>query len=141
MIRTASLIIFLFAAVHYSMSSAAERKECAVCGMYIDLYEKTAHVVYFDDGSSKVVCSLSCAARLIRENQGKTKNVLAADFLTGKLIDARDTLYIEGSDVPGVMSYTSRIAFRSRTDAEEFQRKHGGRIISFEDALKHQTEE
>jgi len=109
--------------------------------MYIDLYEKTAHVVYFDDGSSKVVCSLSCATRLIRENQGKTKNVLAADFLTGKLINARDALYIEGSDVPGVMSYTSRIAFRSRTDAEEFQRKHGGRIISFEDALKHQTEE
>lgn len=141
MIKTASLIVLLFAAVHCGMSSAAERKECAVCGMYIDLYEKTAHVVYFDDGSSKVVCSLACAARLIKDNQGKTKNVFVADFHTGKLINARNALYIEGSDVPGVMSYTSRIAFRSRTDAEEFQRKHGGRIISFEDALKHQTEE
>jgi copper chaperone NosL len=141
MIRTASLIILLFAAVHCSVTSAEERNECAVCGMYIDLYEKTAHVLYFDDGSSKTVCSLSCAARLINENRGRIRKVLAADFLSGKLVNAKGAFYLEGSDVPGVMSYTSRIAFRSRADAKVFQKKHGGRIISFDEALKHQMEE
>jgi copper chaperone NosL len=141
MIRTASLIILFFVAVHCGIAFAGERKECAVCGMYIDLYEKTAHVLYFDDGSSKTVCSLSCAAKLINENKGRIEKILVADFLTGKLVDAKGASYLEGSDVPGVMSYTSRIAFQSRTDAKAFQKKHGGSIISFDKALKHQMEE
>jgi copper chaperone NosL len=141
MIRTASLIILLFVAVNCGVTFAGERKECAVCGMYIDLYEKTAHVLYFDDGSSKTVCSLACAAKLINENKGRIRKVLAADFPTGKLVDAKGAFYLEGSDVPGVMSYTSRIAFRSEVDAKVFQKKHGGSIISFDEALKHQMEE
>lgn len=141
MIRTASLIVLLLAAMHLSMSYAEERKECAVCGMYIDLYERTAHVVYFDDGSSKWACSLSCAAKLINENEGRIEKVLAADSLTGKLINAKDAFYLEGSDVPGVMSYTSRIAFSSMSDAEAFKREHGGRILPFDEALKHQMED
>jgi nitrous oxide reductase accessory protein NosL len=141
MMRTASLIVLLLAALHSGMSSAEERKECAVCGMYIDLYERTTHVVYLDDGSSKEACSLACAAKLINENEGRIKKVLAADFLTGELINARDAFYLEGSDVPGVMSYTSRIAFSSLSDAEAFKREHGGRILPFDEALKHQMEE
>ncbi len=139
--KTASLIIFLFAAVCCVTAFAEGRKECSVCGMYLDLYEKTEHVIYFKDGSSKAVCSLHCAARLISENRGRVTKVMAADFSTKKLIDAKDAFYVEGSDVPGVMSYTSRIAFSSRRRAEAFRKKHGGRILSFDRALSHQMED
>ena len=61
--------------------------------------------------------------------------------MSNKLIDTKKAVYIEGSDIPGVMSYTSRIAFKNREEAQEFQKKHGGTIISFDKALKHQSEE
>jgi nitrous oxide reductase accessory protein NosL len=38
--------------------------------------------------------------------------------------------------VPGVMNYTSRIAFSTLEKAEDFQKKHGGSIISFKQALE-----
>jgi nitrous oxide reductase accessory protein NosL len=40
--------------------------------------------------------------------------------------------------VPGVMSYTSRLAFASKNEALSFKKKHGGKIISFDDAIKNQ---
>ncbi|MBI5188796.1 MAG: nitrous oxide reductase accessory protein NosL [Nitrospirae bacterium] len=36
------------------------------------------------------------------------------------------------------MSYISRIAFSTRGKAEKFQKKHGGKIITFEQAFKNQ---
>ena len=112
-----------------------------VCGMYLDLYERTRYVVQFTDGTSESTCSLACAARIYAKEKNRVQKVMVADFLSADLIDAKTASYLEGSDIPGVMSYTSRIAFRNGAEAKEFQKKHGGRIVSFDDALKHQTED
>ncbi len=142
MIKTASVIIALFLLTGISRDvNCSERQECAVCGMYIDLYERTRHVVHFNDRSPETTCSLACAAILIEKYKGKIICVEAADFLTGKLIAADTANYLEGSDIPGVMSYTSRIAFSSKKKALSFRKKHGGRILSFEEALKRQLME
>ena len=65
---------------------------------------------------------------------------MVADYLTKELIEADSAAYLEGSDIPGVMSYVSRIAFKTKADALAFQKKHGGSIITFQEALKHQSE-
>jgi len=140
--KTASLILAaLLIAVFYTGSRAGEREECAVCGMYIDLYQRTRHAISFNDGTTKLTCGLACAAKVIVQNEDKIYGVRVADFLTGKFLAADKAYYLEGSDVPGVMTYTSRIAFTSKAQARSFQKKHGGRIITFDQALKHQRED
>ncbi len=140
--KTASLIITAFFVTGiYASAHATERESCAVCGMYLDLYGKTRLVILFNDDTTKSTCSLACAARLINQNEGRIKGVKVADFLTGKLLDADKAYFLEGSDIPGVMSYTSRVAFSSKTLAATFQKKHGGRIITFDRALKDQLKD
>ncbi len=141
-LKTAFLIItsFLIASI-YTGVRAAEREECAICGMYLNLYEKTRLVILFNDSTKKSTCSIACAAEVINQNRGRIKGVKVADFLTGKLFDADKAYFLEGSDVPGVMTYTSRLAFSTKAQALAFQKKHGGRIITFDQALKDQLED
>lgn len=105
--------------------------------MWIDQYMSTRHVVVMGDGAEFVFCSLACTARHMLKGE-HVKKILVADFLTCAPVDATKAHYLEGSDVPGVMSHTSRIAFSEKSSAEEFRKKHGGRIISFKKALRNQ---
>jgi nitrous oxide reductase accessory protein NosL len=109
--------------------------------MYLDQYESTVHVILLNDGTKLETCSLACAAKIYGKEKARVKKILAADFLTAELLDAEQAVYLEGSDIPGVMSYTSRIAFRNRADAVKFQKRHGGKIVTLKDALRHQSEE
>lgn len=138
-IKTASFafLCILLAALP-SVLHAAEREGCVLCGMYLDLYARTRYVISFDDGSTQSTCSLACAAEIINKNKQRLRDIKAANCLSGELIDARKATYLEGSDVPGVMSYTSRLAFASLDEALSFKKKHGGRIISFDDAVRNQ---
>ncbi len=124
-----------------SPAPAGEREGCAICGMYLDLYAKSRYTITFDDGSSQSTCSLACAARTINDRTGHIKDIKAGDFVSGELIDARSAFILEGSDVHGVMSSTSRIAFSSQKAAQDFQKQHGGKIITFEEALRNQLKE
>ena len=139
--RTASFLVAVCFFLLAAGSGAGQRRECSLCGMYLDQYESTVHVLLFADGTRQETCSLACAAKIYAKEKNRIKEFLAADFSTGSLIDAAHAFYLEGSDIPGVMSRISRIAFKSRTEAADVRRKHGGKIVSFQDALKHQLEE
>jgi nitrous oxide reductase accessory protein NosL len=138
---TAFLILFIAIFSFPLVTAGGDRKECSVCGMYLDLYESTKHMIVFTDGTEEETCSLACAAKIYRREQKRVVRIMVADFLTGTLIEADKAWYLEGSDVPGVMSYTSRIAFKDKVGAVQFQKKHGGRIISFKEAMEHEMEE
>lgn len=131
---------FVFFLSVQAIAHEAKRDECIICGMWIDQYMKTRHVVVLNDGQSHSFCSFACAARYYNEHKDKIKEIKASDFLTEKLIDAKKAYYLEGSSVPGVMSYVSRIAFEKKDDAERFRKKKGGDIIDFNQALKNQLE-
>jgi copper chaperone NosL len=140
--KTAPLIITaLLVTGILPFARAAQREECVVCGMYLDLYERTRLVISYIDGTTKLTCSLACAAEIINKDRGRINGVKAADFLTGTLLDADKAYFLEGSDIPGVMTYTSRLAFSSKAQALTFKKKHGGKIITFEQALKDQLKD
>lgn len=80
-------------------------------------------------------CSLTCAARFLETHDSLRKQMQVADYLTAKLIDGDDAVYLVGSDAPPVMSNTSIIAFSSRLQAERFQESHGGQIMNFSQVL------
>lgn len=139
--RTAFLVLLFCLTILPGLARTEERKECLLCGMYLDEYASTVHVVIFKDGTRQETCSLACAVKVYAKEKSRIKKIMATDFLTAELVDAERAVYLEGSDIDGVMSYTSRIAFRNRADAVTFQKKHGGKIITFKAALRHQSEE
>jgi copper chaperone NosL len=121
-----------------ALGATGHRKECTICGMWIDQNEHTHHEAVLTNGEIEYFCSFACAAKYIRMNGDRTRTVMVADFLTKKLIDAEHAYYVEGSDVPGVMSYISLIAFETRERAAAFQAEHGGEIVTFAQALSFQ---
>ncbi len=114
------------------------REDCRVCGMWIDQYMHTRHVLTAADGTQVSFCSFACAARYLNKEKVDAAGLQAADFLTTDLVSAKDAFYLVGSDAPPVMSYISIIAFASREEAENFQKSHGGQIMTFDEALAQQ---
>ena len=111
------------------------RKDCRVCGMWIDQYLHTRHVMLMADGTQIFFCSFTCAAKYLKMNKPPAKLLQVADYLTTDLVGAEDAFYLVGSDAPPVMSYTSIIAFADRESAESFQDLHGGRIMTYAEVL------
>ena len=65
--------------------SAQERESCYLCGMFLDIYASTEHVIIYEDGTQKKTCSLACAAELYQKRTKEVKQILVADFLSKEL--------------------------------------------------------
>jgi hypothetical protein len=57
------------------------------------------------------------------------------DYENQGWIDAKKAHWLIGSDIPGVMTAVSKLAFLTMEDAKKFQKKHGGTTGTFDDAL------
>ena len=132
-ILSACLLLFAFSLhlAHDVIAGGEAREDCRVCGMWIDQYMHTRHVLADADGNRLTFCSYTCAAGYIRKHTVNAEQLQAADYATADLVGANKAFYLVGSDVPPVMSYTSIIAFAWIATAEDFQKQHGGRIMSF----------
>src|SRR3974377_1036832 len=136
---------FLFYLVQ-SGRLAAGNPVCSVCKR--PLHPAQTYLVVSPDGKRYPSCCPRCGLRFAIENKGKATE--ATDFGSGKHIDAESAYYVEGSDVmeccgnstmradSGLlceMHYDrcmpSLVTFAQKEAAEDFQRQHGGRIISF----------
>ena len=130
-IFSACLLLFVFS-LHLALGvfAGGTREDCRVCGMWIDQYMHTRHVLVDADGNRLTFCSYTCAAGYIKKHAVNVQQLQAADYLTADLVDADKAFYLVGSDAPPVMSYTSIIAFAGIATAADFQKQHGGRIMS-----------
>ncbi len=140
MLRCKILALCFFALVsllHFAPSVFAEeaREDCRLCGMWIDQYMHTRHVLTAANGTQVSFCSFTCASKYLIRHKAEAKQLQAADYLTAELVDAEDAFYLLGSDAPPVMSYNSIIAFASIEAAESFQKLHGGKIMTFAEVL------
>ena len=135
-ILVSCLFSFLFL-LHYAPGAIAEdaRKDCRLCGMWIDQYMHTRHVLTVADGTEIFFCSFTCTAKYLKRQETKPKLLQVADYLTAELVDVKDAYYLVGSDATPVMSYFSIIAFASSEAADSFQKLHGGKIMTFAEVL------
>jgi len=108
---------------------------CPVCHMHVKKFYKTSHAVVYNDGKKEHFCSITCLAKTMKKRKD-IKTIYAVDASTNKLINAKKATYVIGSDVPSTMGSTSRLAFASKSSAEAFKKKHGGKIGNFSQALK-----
>jgi hypothetical protein len=128
---------------------AGGKPVCEVCKRII--HTETSFRILRPDGSMKAVCCPRCGLAAVIQNGGRVLE--AVDYSSKKRIQAAEAIYLEGSDIMECCSSTgfrsdeaayremdydrcmpSLLAFARREDAEIVQQKHGGRIISFEEA-------
>ncbi len=124
---------------------------CEVCKRVI--HPATSFRIVEANGKIKSTCCPRCGLTSVIKNGGKVLD--AVDFSSQKRIAAADAIYLEGSDIMECCSSTgfradegsyqeidydrcmpSLLAFAQREDAEAVRRKHGGHIISFEEATQ-----
>jgi len=128
---------------------AGGKPVCEVCKRLI--HTETSFRIARTDGSIRAVCCPRCGLAAVIQNGGRAFD--AVDFITKERVGAAEAIYLEGSDI---MECCANIGFRSdagayekieydrcmpsllafarRGDAEIVQQKHGGNILSFEEA-------
>lgn len=125
---------------------------CQICGRYIS--KQTAFRLDTADGAIRACCP-ACAMHYMLHHPDSVHKAWATDFNSGRVIPASSAYYDEGGDVQyctrykppverGAEGVTRRIydrclpvlvAFASRDAAETYRQEHGGRVISYDEAL------
>jgi len=122
---------------------------CEVCKRVI--HPETSFRIAQADGAIKVACCPRCGLTSVIKNGGRVLD--AVDFSSRKRIGPAEVLYLEGSDIMECCSTAgfrsdegsyqeidydrcmpSMLTFARREDAEKVRQKHGGTILSFEEA-------
>jgi nitrous oxide reductase accessory protein NosL len=106
---------------------------CDKCGMDLVKFYKTSHCAKVN-GVQKQFCSIHCLEDAIQSG-AKVTDIKVVDTTSLKLIDAKKAYYVVGSNIKGTMSRVSKYAFKNLNDAKKFQKKHGGKIMNFSQAL------
>ena len=128
--------------------------DCEICGRMIskqtEFRIETAHGTIY-------ACCPGCALHHIINNPGEARKELATDFKSGRLIPARSAYYDLGGDVqyctrhdPSIQRVPGQgvdmrvydrclpvlVAFASKDEAEAYRQQHGGRVVTFDQALQ-----
>jgi copper chaperone NosL len=120
-----------------AQADSQQGKPCGYCGMLTDQFPHSRMVITNDDGSGATLCSLHCAAIEFAVNVDKTpKNIQVGDFNTKQLIDAEKAAWVIVGDKPGVMSRRGKWAFGTQADAQAFVNSNGGKLATFDEAMK-----
>jgi len=110
---------------------------CKYCGMDREMFSYSRMLVEYEDGTSVGTCSLHCTAIELSVNIDKSVKIIkVGDFNTGKLIDAEKATWVIGGRKQGVMTKRAKWAFENKEDAEAFIKDNGGKLITFDEAIK-----
>jgi copper chaperone NosL len=132
------LSLCLFTGFHALALEKVEAPDsCSHCGMDRTRFSYSRMIVEYDNGTITGVCSLNCAAIDMNANKDlKIRSILVADYNSKKLINAEKAFWVIGGGKKGVMTMTAKWAFAKKEDAEQFIEQNGGRLDTFEEALK-----
>lgn len=111
--------------------------ECLYCGMGRGKFAHSRILIEYDDGGMEGMCSIHCAAIDLAINIDKNPKVIqVGDYLTKKLIDAEKAFWVIGGNKMGVMTKRAKWAFEKKEEAEKFIKENGGKLSTFDDAMK-----
>lgn len=117
---------------HKGKESEFRGQACPVCEKQITKANATFLVVY-KDGKKKVLGCPHCG--LAEVKKGNVKQAMATDFLRRKMIDAKSARYLKGTEI-GFCCEPYWLSFASKEEAEKFSKGFGGKVLSYEEALK-----
>jgi nitrous oxide reductase accessory protein NosL len=117
------------------VQKGAQKPWCSVCGMNLKMFYKTSYVAEIEDHKMHQYCSIRCLVVDAKKHHINMDKVKVVDAKTQKLILAKNAFFLVGSKVKGTMSRVSKLAFAKKSDAEAFEKKFGGHIVRFDEAL------
>jgi len=131
--------IILWICLFLSLSSKIVAKEeprwCPLCSMNLKMYHQTNNRLTFSDGSRVQTCSIFCAAQMYEKKSTEIDRWEVVDYETKIFTDAKKAHWLIDSNIPGVMTAVSKIAFSSLEDGQKYMKNHGGTLGTFGDAL------
>jgi copper chaperone NosL len=131
------LCVMLFTGFCFAQEDVSKYTSCKYCGMDRDKFAYSRMLITYEDGTTVPVCSLHCAAVDLALNIDKTpKSIEVGDYKTKNLIDVEKALWVTGGTRPGVMTKNAKWAFENKADAEMFVKENGGKLTSFDEAIK-----
>jgi nitrous oxide reductase accessory protein NosL len=130
-----SIFIHLFCLT--PASATENHKHCKICDMDLADYGRSRMIITYTDGTTIDVCSIHCAALEVKQNGNRqVKSLMVADYVSKELIDAKSAIWVIGGNKPGGMNVTPKWAFSTEADAQKFMNENGGKIDSFDEAMK-----
>jgi nitrous oxide reductase accessory protein NosL len=124
-----------FLVLPFNIGAKEELRWCPLCGMNLKMYHQTSNRLTFFDKSHVQTCSIFCAAQFYEKRPTEIESWEVVDYEAKGWTEARKAHWLIGSDIPGVMTAVSKLAFLAMDDAKKYQQKHGGTIGTFDDAL------
>jgi len=115
------------------LQEGPQKMFCPKCGMTLPMFYKTNHAAKVD-GKMQQFCSMYCLIEAMNDG-AKVEDIKVVDNTTLKFIPAKDAFYVVGSNKPATMSKVSKYAFGTKEAAEDFAKKFGGKVMSFNEAL------
>ncbi len=140
------MFLIMFLLFTCASASATDRVEnpttCEQCGMDRIFFARSRMLIVYVDGKTVGVCSIHCAgAELKQHRDKKVKSLIVADYATKELIDAKAAIWVVGGKKEGVMTSLPKWAFARGEDAQKFAQENGGKVTSFDEAMKAAEEE
>ena len=118
-----------------------DKGRCPNCGMMLNMWARTRHEFSNSEGVHST-CSIRCMADMVQNSGEKAAHVKTALYLHPEtMVDAATASYVVGSSAKGTMTMKSKLAFASSSDATEFAKLHGGKVVPFTTALMAATKE
>ena len=111
-------------------NSAAPAGPCFLCGGAIS--PRGPFVLQLQDGSRRSACCPHCG--LLALGRGLALTALAADFLYGRMVNARRATFLLGSRVAPCCD-PSVLCFASAAEARRFCRGFGGQVCTLDQAV------
>jgi nitrous oxide reductase accessory protein NosL len=111
--------------------SASDR--CPVCAMRVDRHPKFACAIQLKDQRTYYFCSAGCMIKswlhpeiFLGKAAEQFKRAVCREYFSGQTLDAREVIWVAGSDVLGPMG-PAVVPLADASHLAAFRRRHGGR--------------
>jgi nitrous oxide reductase accessory protein NosL len=114
--------------------------KCPYCGMDRKMFHHSRMVVHYSDDLADGTCSIHCASISLSLNVDREpKAIYVADNASAAeikpLVEVDKATFLIGSQLKGVMTKRSKVAYGSAEAAKASQVANGGELANFDQAL------
>ncbi len=115
--------------------AADDGMRCVQCGMDLHKYPHSVYAIEWQDGTVIKTCGVQCGLTQQLRKAGSFKKAHATDLITNRQFPVSEGFYVYKSSVVTDMG-PGFISFKSRANAEKFQKGFGGQVVTHDEALK-----
>lgn len=114
---------------------------CPYCGMDRRYNHPSRMLIHYGNDVPDPLCSIHCAVISLAINLSLDPKAIyvgdnAIETDPRPLVEVSKATFLVGSDIPGVMTANSKVAYSSSAAAATAQKVHGGKLMDFQQTLK-----